>query len=203
MKAFQFHTLLFLYLILFFIQNYAVTTPGATATATRTTPKPNYLPYDPWYTGPDYNDVEDAKTYAQKANDLSMKLTGKPMWIEPRDDLSFLDYHCVGAHNAHVYERWFNTVYQQRHSTTHMLTYGVRGLMWDTYNNDGGYKQQGPPEAKIIFAHGKPGGISQTQKGVQTTYQTMQYELRRVVEFMKLNPQAIITIILEDYAVTH
>lgn len=155
-------------------------------------------PDDPWYMGPDYNDVDDAKNYAKDALELSKKVSGKPMWIEPSDALLYSQMHCVGAHNAHVYKRWFNTVYQQRHSTTHQLYYGVRGLMWDTYSNDS-VEKQGPPGAKIILSHGEPGFVAFTQKG-RTTYQTFQYELRRVLDFMKNFPKAVITIILEDYA---
>lgn len=161
---------------------------------------PGQLPYDPWYKGPDYNDFADAGKYMQNANALSAKITGdgNPLWVEPSDTINYVDYRCVGAHNAHVYERWFNTVYQHRHSTTHMLYYGVRGLMWDTYKGDS-FTKQGPPDATVILSHGSPGPIAFTQKG-NTTYQTLQYELKRVTEFLKSAPKAVVTIILEDYA---
>jgi hypothetical protein len=145
---------------------------------------------------------------------LNLQLPDDPFWkedaleansninhfIEPADSINYADYHYVGAHNAHVYHRFFETVRQQDQTILGHLTYGVRGLMLDTYNFNLTQPAaiRGPEGAKIALSHGQPGVLAFSQKGHQS-YQSLQYELRRIIEFMKNNPKAIITIILENY----
>lgn len=125
----------------------------------------------------------------------------KNHFIEPSDDTKYVDYRYVGAHNAHVYPRFFKVVRQQDQTILGHLTYGVRGLMLDTYAWDLGWPSSlvGPKDSKVCLSHPKPGVLAFTQKG-NTTYQSLKYELRRVIEFMKVNPKAVITIIFENYS---
>ena len=120
---------------------------------------------------------------------------------EASNDTNYADYRYVGAHNAHTYPRFFETIRQQDQTTLGMLTYGIRGFMWDMYNFDLSSPAQirGPQDAKVCLSHGKPGIIAFFQKG-HNSYQSLQYELRRVIEFMKIDTKAIVTIILENYA---
>ena len=122
-------------------------------------------------------------------------------FVEPSDDTKYADYRYVGAHNAHVYPRFFKVVRQQDQTILGHLSYGVRGLMLDTYAWDLGSPSSlvGPKDSKICLSHPKPGVLAFTQKGT-TTYQSLKYELRRIIEFMKANPKAVITIIFENYS---
>jgi hypothetical protein len=146
---------------------------------------------------------------------LSLSLPNDPYWhedaqeansninhfIEPDDTVNYTDYRYVGAHNAHVYPRFFTIVHQQDQTIIGNLSYGVRGLMLDTYNKNLSWLSslQGPTDSRVCLSHPAPGFLAFTQKG-HLTYQAMKYELRRIVEFMKLHHAAVITIILEDYA---
>ena len=142
------------------------------------------LPDDPFWN-------EDA----QEANN------NKNHFVEPADTVNYADYRYVGAHNAHVYHRFFQTVRQQDQTTLGMLTYGIRGLMWDTYNFDLSAPAgiRGPEGAKICLSHGVPGAIAFGQKG-HNSYQSLAYDFRRLIEYMKVNTRAVITLILENYA---
>lgn len=122
-------------------------------------------------------------------------------FVEPSDDTKYADYRYVGTHNAHVYPKFFKVVRQQDQSLLGQLSYGVRGLMLDTYAWDLGWPSTlvGPKDSKVCLSHPKPGALAFTQKG-NTTYQSLKYELRRIVEFMKVNPQAVITIVFENYS---
>jgi hypothetical protein len=146
---------------------------------------------------------------------LNLQLPDDPFWqedaleannnlnhfIEPSNDTNYADYRYVGAHNAHVYYRFFHIVRQQDQTILGHLSYGVRGLMLDTYDFTLGWPAaiRGPQGAKVCLSHGQPGFIAFTQKG-HNSYQSLQYELRRIIEFMKRAPKAVITICLEDYA---
>lgn len=148
---------------------------------------------------------------------LNLELPDDPFWredaieannnlnhfVEPSDDTNYADYRYVGAHNAHVYHRFFQTVRQQDQTILGHLSYGVRGLMLDTYNFTLGWPAaiRGPQGAKVCLSHGKPGFEAFTQKG-HNSYQSLQYELRRIIEFMKRAPKAVITICIENYADT-
>lgn len=133
---------------------------------------------------------------AQKAN------TNSNHFVEPADSTNYTDYRYVGTHNAYNYHpHFFNIAFQQDQTILGQLSYGVRGFMLDTYNWTLGWPNSlvGPQGAKVCLSHGEPGFVAFIQKGT-TVYQSLKFELRRVVEFMKVNPQAVITIIIEDYA---
>jgi hypothetical protein len=120
---------------------------------------------------------------------------------EPDDSMSYSDYRYVGAHNAHVYHRLFETVRQQDQTTIGHLTFGVRGLMWDTYDwNDNLKPAVRLGTGDVILSHETPGSFLPNVQKLHNWYQTLKYELRRVVEFMKENEKAVVTIILEDRA---
>ena len=135
------------------------------------------------------------------ADDVKAANSNKNHFIEPSDDIKYTDYRYVGAHNAHVYPRFFKVVRQQDQTILGHLTYGVRGLMLDTYSWNLGWPSTlvGPKDSKICLSHPAPGALAFTQKGT-TTYQSLKYELRRIVEFMRVNPKAIVTIIFENYS---
>lgn len=122
-------------------------------------------------------------------------------FVEPANEINYADYRYVGSHNAFTDHHFFKLMRQQDEPILVQLAYGVRGLMLDTYDWNQGwpFSLVGPSGAKVCLSHGSPGIIALTQKGVNY-YQSLKYELRRVIEFMKANPQAIITIILENYA---
>ncbi len=146
---------------------------------------------------------------------LTIELPDDPFWKEdaveannninhcnePSDTINYADYRYVGAHNAHVYHRFFQTVRQQDQQLLGLLSYGIRGLMWDAYDFtlSSPASIRGPKDAKVCLSHGKPGVIAFTQKG-HNSYQSLQYELRRLIEFMKCAPKAVITVVLENYA---
>jgi hypothetical protein len=122
-------------------------------------------------------------------------------YIEPSDDINYIDYRYVVTHNSHVYPTFFKVVRQQDQPILGQLMYGVRGLMLDTYNWELGCPNSiaGPLTSKVILSHPEPGFLAFTQKGT-LVYQSLKYELRRIIEFMRVNTKAIITIIIEDYA---
>ena len=122
-------------------------------------------------------------------------------FVEPLDSVNYADYRYVGAHNAFTDPHFFKIARQQDQPILGQLSYGVRGLMLDTYNWNQGwpFTLVGPSGAKVCLSHNAPGFVALVQKGTNK-YQSLKYELRRVVEFMRANPQAIITIILENYA---
>jgi len=125
-------------------------------------------------------------------------------FVEPEDSINYTDYRYVGAHNAFDYHpHFFKIAYQQDQTILGQLTFGVRGFMLDTYNWTLGWPNSlvGPQGAKVCLSHAEPGFVAFIQKGT-TVYQSLKFELRRIVEFMKANPQAVITIIIEDYADT-
>jgi hypothetical protein len=135
------------------------------------------------------------------SEDLAEALTNKPRFIEPGDDVNYEDYRYVGAHNAFVYNRFYEVVRQQDQTILGQLTYGVRGLMLDTYDWPSPTTDTKVGSGSVALSHGGFGDGTRLQKGTwNTEFQTLKYELRRVVEFMKANPKAVITIILEDYA---
>lgn len=146
---------------------------------------------------------------------LNLQLPDDPFWredaqeannninhfIEPSNTLNYSEYHYIGSHNAHVYHRFFQVVRQQDQTILGQLSYGIRGFMIDAYdfNLSKPAALRGPKGAKVCLSHGEPGFIAFTQKG-HNSYQSLQYELRRIIEFMKYSPQAIVTICIEDYA---
>lgn len=134
-------------------------------------------------------------------NDVQEANKNTNHFVEPSDDTKYTDYRYVGTHNAHVYPKFFKVVRQQDQSLLGQLTYGVRGLMLDTYTWDLSWPSSlvGPKNAKVCLSHPKPGALAFTQKGI-TTYQSLKYEMRRIVEFMKVNPKAVVTIIFENYS---
>lgn len=144
---------------------------------------PNQLPDDPFWQA----DLTEAQANADH-------------FQEPLDAVEYADYRYVGTHNAFAYERFFQIVRQQDQSIISQLHFGVRGLMLDTYDwvppsNEA--EKRGPGD--VVLSHPDLGFTSRAQKG-HASYQTLKYELRRVVEFMKVHPKAVITVILEDYA---
>lgn len=145
-------------------------------------------------------DQQEYLNDATWAEDVKEANNNKNHFVEPSDDTKYTDYRYVGAHNAHVYHRFFKVVRQQDQTILGHLTYGVRGLMLDTYPWNLGWPSSlvGPQDSKVCLSHPKPGALAFTQKGT-TTYQSLKYELRRIVEFLRANPKAVITIIFENY----
>lgn len=134
-------------------------------------------------------------------DDVKEAQNNKNYFAEPADTVKYTDYRYVGSHNSHVYPRFFKTVRQQDQGILGQLAYGVRGLMLDTYAWNLGAPSSlvGPKDSKICLSHPAPGAMAFTQKAT-LTYQSLKYELRRIVEFMKANPRAVITIIFENYS---
>jgi len=146
---------------------------------------------------------------------LNLQLPDDPFWredaieannnicryIEPADSILYSDRREVAAHNAHVYHRFFEVVRQQDQTILGLLSYGVRALMIDTYDFTLGWPSaiRGPEGSKVCLSHGQPGFIAFTQKG-HNSYQSLAYEGRRIIEFMRYAPKAVITIYIEDYA---
>lgn len=122
-------------------------------------------------------------------------------FVEPGDGVNYIDYRYVGTHNAFTDPHFFKIARQQDQPILGQLSYGVRGLMIDTYDWNQGWPFSliGMKNAKICLSHEAPGFIALVQKGTNE-YQSFKYELYRVVEFMRANPQAVITIIIENYA---
>lgn len=131
------------------------------------------------------------------------------------DEVNFADYHYVGTHNSHVYKRFFKTTYQHETDITDQLNNGVRGFMLDIYRwNEGEMnptliktnRRVGPGE-NFVMSHAKPGFTAFTQKSFTgwdgilaiVEYQTYHYELERIINFLKNNPNEIIVIHMEDH----
>lgn len=131
--------------------------------------------------------------------DLAEALTNARHFNEPPDSLPYEDYRYVGAHNAFVYNRFSGVVRQQDQTILGQLTYGVRGLMLDTHNWPSSTVATKVGGGSVALAHGGFAASTYLQKG-HGDFQTLKYELRRVIEFMKVNTDAVVTIILEDYA---
>lgn len=145
-----------------------------------------------------YNDLPDDPHWER---DFAEAEANVNYFAEPADRVKYTDYRYVGTHNSFSYPRFFQTVRQQDQTIIGHLTLGVRGLMLDTYdwnNLPEPEKRRGP--GTVVLSHGEPGGAqARVQKG-HGSYQTLMYELRRVVEFLKINPASIVSIFLEDYA---
>jgi hypothetical protein len=131
--------------------------------------------------------------------DLAEALANAPHFAEPADPLPYESYRYVGTHNAFVYNRFYGVVRQQDQTILGQLAYGVRGLMLDTYDWPASTIASKLGTGDVALAHGGFGPGTYIQKGA-ATFQTLKYELRRVIEFMKVNTRAVITIIIEDYA---
>lgn len=100
------------------------------------------------------------------------------------DEVSF-----VTSHNAHVSSgeaAWFAP--NQSRKITDQLKDGVRGFMVDTYSRKG----------KIELCHGNCDGFPGI--GYANPRQTFETFLNTVADYMKSNPDVIITLHLEDYA---
>jgi|GEM_PF-4636125 len=140
----------------------------------------------------------------------------RPLNMNPvPDDVNFVDYHYVGTHNSHVYKRFFTTTYQHETDLDDQLNNGIRGFMLDVYpwnedemNLPGLLKTNrrvGPGAA--VMSHAKPGVVAFSQKGFTgwdgilaiVEYQTYQYELEKIINFLKKNPREIIVVHMEDY----
>lgn len=134
-------------------------------------------------------------------DELEETLMVRSKFIEPPDSLNYADYRYIGTHNSHVYYRFFEVVNQQDRHIIWQLAQGARGLMLDTYDwNNLGWPNARRGSGRVVLSHGRPGSFgTRIQKG-HSSYQTLKWELRRIVEWMKLHPLAIVTIILEDYA---
>lgn len=135
------------------------------------------------------------------AQDAQQANANSNHFVEPSDSTNYTDYRYVGAHNAYTDPHFFKIIRQQDQPLLGQLSYGVRGLMLDTYNWNQGWPfvLVGPAGAKVCLSHDAPGFVALVQKGTNQ-YQSFKYELRRIVEFMRANPQAVITIVLENYA---
>lgn len=130
-------------------------------------------------------------------------------------DVNFADYHYVGTHNSHVYKRFFTTTYQHETSIEDQLNNGVRGLMPDAYPWD--ESEMNPTLIKTnrtvghfsgnVLSHAKPGIIAFSQKGFTgwdgilaiVEYQTWEYELEVIINFLRKNPAEIVVVAVEDY----
>ncbi len=154
-------------------------------------PLPTVLPFPQFFI---YND----KYWGEDAVQAN---TMKNHFVEPSDELNYKDYRYVGTHNAYTDFHFFKIIRQQDQPILAQLSYGVRGLMLDTYDWNQGWPfvLVGPQNDKVCLSHDAPGFIALVQKGTNE-YQSLKYELHRIIEFMKVNPQAVITIIFENYA---
>jgi len=129
------------------------------------------------------------------------------------DQVNFADYHYVGSHNAHVYQRFFKTVFQHQYDIKTQLESGIRGLMLDDYLwNESALNPLGffgvRPNVRygngyIVMSHGEPGFIAFTQKGFtgccKVEYQTYKYELRTIIDFLQANPTEVVIVCLEQH----
>ncbi|MFC8540955.1 RICIN domain-containing protein [Streptomyces sp. NPDC057244] len=106
--------------------------------------------------------------------DLALEEYAPP--ADPRlDEATFLTTH--NAFNSYAYN---HPMPNQSHSLTKQLEDGVRGLMFDVYEKSGG----------LVLCHGPcelSGGIS------------LAHALKEVADHLKNDPDAIVTIFLEDY----
>jgi hypothetical protein len=129
------------------------------------------------------------------------------------DQVNFADYHYVGSHNAHVYQRFFKTVFQHTYDIKEQLASGIRGFMLDVYPWDDAAlnplryfgirvnRKFGTGDS--VLSHGQPGFIAFTQKGLTgcciTEYQTYKYELHTIIDFLKQNPTEIVVVLFEQH----
>lgn len=140
-----------------------------------------YIPsYDDWYEG-----------------DLSQANAHKNYFKEPDDELNYAQYRYIGAHAAEKYPRFFPQYALQEEPLPSLLAVGVRGLMitvfnwsknWSSLVRDGRSTVCSYPslETKVFTKDGRK------------LYQTLHYEMNRIFNYLKANPKAVITIILDD-----
>jgi len=125
----------------------------------------------------------------------------KNFFNEPGDALNYAQYRYVGAHAAEKYPRFFPEYTLQEQSISGLLATGVRGLMisiydwslsWSSIIKEGKSVVCSRPtqETRVFRKNGKP------------LYQTLHYEMNRIFNFLKTHPQAVITILFDDYADT-
>lgn len=164
--------------------NSATATVPASAFGQPAATYPSTLPNDPYWPA-----------------DLAAAQTNRNHFAEPADNVNYTDYCYVGTHNAFTYPYFYPTVHQQDQTIIGQLEFGVRGLMLDTHDWKSGIIGTRVGTGSVVLSHDTPGSfITTAHKAPNLEYQTLKFELRRVVEFLKVHPQSIVTIILEDYA---
>lgn len=133
---------------------------------------------------------------AGRANNMECLMEEAP------DALNYTDYRFICSHNSYTDPIFFKFIRQQDVTIIEQLMFGIRGINLDVYPwapGVGPYELVGPDDAALALSHGAPGFVANVQKGT-LKYQSLKYELRRIVEFMRANPETIVTLTFEDYA---
>jgi hypothetical protein len=132
-------------------------------------------------------------------DDMQQARDDRDYFKEPTDALSYAQYHYVGAHGAERYPRFFPQYPLQNQSIPGLLATGVRGLMIITYNWSMSWSSILKEGRSVVCSHPK-NESTVFQKNGKPLYQTVHYEMNRIFNFLKSHPQAVITILFEDYA---
>jgi hypothetical protein len=140
-----------------------------------------YIPsYDDWY--------ED---------DLKQAHANKNYFKEPADELNYAEYRYIGAHGAERYPRFFSQYALQEQPIPGLLATGVRGLMITLYP---WAKNWSFPvrEGRSIVCSRPVLETTTFTKSRKPLYQTLHYEMNRIFNFLKSNPQAVVTVLFDD-----
>jgi hypothetical protein len=133
--------------------------------------------------------------------DLHQANNNKNFFNEPDDALNYAQYHYVGAHAAEKYKRFFPEYALQDQPIPGLLATGVRGLMISIYDWSLSWSSIIREGISIVCSH--PTKESEVfRKNGKPLYQTLHYEMNRIFNFLKSHPQAIITILFDDFADT-
>lgn len=133
--------------------------------------------------------------------DLQQAKGNKNFFVEPDDALNYAQYHYVGAHAAEKYSRFFPEYALQDQPIPGLLATGVRGLMLSIYDWSLSWSSIIREGVSIVCSHPTKES-SVFRKNGKPLYQTLHYEMNRIFNFLKSHPQAVITILFDDFADT-
>lgn len=132
--------------------------------------------------------------------DMQQARGDKNYFDEPSDELNYAQYHYVGAHSAERYPRFFSSsLALQDQPIPGLLATGVRGIMLTTFDWSLSWSLIIKEGRSVVCSYPRQESIV-FQKNGKPLYQTLHYEMNRIFNFLKSHPQAVITILFEDYS---
>jgi hypothetical protein len=130
-------------------------------------------------------------------DDLKQASANKNYFKEPDNALNYAQYHYIGAQDAEKYPRFFSEYVRQEQPLPGILALGVRGLMLNVYDWSLNWSSLVREGRSIVCSRPKEETTTFTKDG-RKLYQTLHYEMNRIFNFLKSNPQAVITMVFND-----
>jgi hypothetical protein len=131
--------------------------------------------------------------------DMEQARGNKDYFVEPADELNYVQYHYIGAHAAERYPRFFPQYALQDQPIPGLLAAGARGLMISTFDWALSWSSVLREGRSVVCSHPSKESLV-FQKNGKPLYQTLHYEMNRIFNFLKSHPKAVITILFDDYA---